>query len=117
MAKTKNMQTTPAETSAIKGLVAHGMPKDLSKEVIKIVKGLIDSSAPKSGKTTTTKAPQGHEYATKVDLLTVKMELKDEINTVRVEIKDVKNDLLKWFIGLFLAQTIAMISAIKYFVN
>jgi len=146
MTKIKNMQTTPTETSIIKGLVSHGMTKDLSKEVYKFVKGLIDSSPQKAGKATPSKAPHGPEYATKFDLLEVKMalkedisavradlkeeisavraDLKDEINAVkveisavRVEIKDVKNDLLKWFVGMIITLGFAIIGALKYFIH
>jgi len=139
MTKIKNMQATPTETSVIKGLVSHGMTKDLSKEVYKFVKGLINSSPQKAGKATSAKAPQGPEYATKVDLLEVKMALKEDIFAVRAELKDEvssvrseiskleasinkeiassQNVTIKWIVSLFFAQIIAIISAFKYFVN
>ena len=129
------MQTTPTETSVVKGLVSHGMTKDLSKEIYKFMKEFVSTSANASttaGKATSARAPQGPEYATKFDLLEVRMalkddisavraDLKDEINAVKVEIKDVKNDLLKWFIGLFitLGFTIigSVIATLQYFIH
>jgi len=131
MTKIKNMHPTPTETSVVKGLVSHGMTKDLSKEIYRFMKEFVSTSAnasPTAGKSTSTKAPQGPEYATKVDLLTVKMELKDEISKFRIEVSDKmstvearilssQNAMIKWIVGVYIAQIPVLIGIIKYVIR
>jgi len=55
-----------------------------------------------------------NNLCTKEDLLLVKSELREDMQKVRNEIKEVKIDLIKWTIGLLLAQTGLILTIINF---
>jgi len=66
-------------------------------------------------KTTTNIANYNSENATKIDL--AQIPLTKEIDLLRIDIKNIKNEFIKSLIILFLVQTLAIVSALKYFIN
>ena len=48
---------------------------------------------------------KGDIYELKTEIGKIRTEIKEEIEQIRVELEKTKSELLKWIIGLFLAQT------------
>ncbi|MDR2892181.1 MAG: CCDC90 family protein [Deltaproteobacteria bacterium] len=55
------------------------------------------------------------ELATKADLMETKMELRSEIAAVRVEMQAMKNELIKWMMGGFVALGGFLLAAMAFF--
>lgn len=53
------------------------------------------------------------DLATKADLTDLKLELKQETGTVRLEMAGIKVDLLKWVAGMLLAQAGLIAALVK----
>lgn len=47
--------------------------------------------------------------AVKEDFLKLELKLSNEIKDVRMEIKDTKSDILKWFVGIFITLALMII--------
>lgn len=45
----------------------------------------------------------------RADFLKLELKLSNEIKEVRMEIKDTKSDILKWFVGLFITLALMII--------
>ena len=56
------------------------------------------------------------QLATKQDLIDFKNELKQEIQSVRLEVTELKADIFKWIVPLMLGQT-ALFGAIVKFIH
>ena len=54
------------------------------------------------------------DLATKGDVADAKAELRKEIESLRGEVKDVKFDILKWMLGLFVAQSALIVALVAY---
>jgi hypothetical protein len=54
------------------------------------------------------------ELATKADLLAAKFELQSEIQAIRNVVADTKHEILKWVIGMAVAQSALIIAVISF---
>lgn len=54
------------------------------------------------------------DLATKGDVQDAKTELRKEIEALRGEMKDAKFDILKWMLGLFIAQSALIVALMAY---
>ena len=48
--------------------------------------------------------------AVREDFLKLELKLSNEIKDVRMEIKDTKSDILKWFVGIFITLALMIIT-------
>lgn len=92
----------------IKDFITSGIPEKQAEMIVAKVITIAKNEVNSLGK-------EQLNLATKIDLNEVKSELKLEIEKVRLEIRDIKIDILKWIIPLFLTVLLSDIGIIGTF--
>ncbi|MDE3016725.1 MAG: hypothetical protein KGI29_07420 [Pseudomonadota bacterium] len=84
--------------ASVRRLKAHGIAQEQAEAIAEEMRAAHDSSR--------------GELVTQIDLYTVKTELKEEIAALRTDMAEMKAELLKWYIGIAMFQTVAFLGGI-----